>query len=245
LGNTKEWYASPNLKATGTVNPVVEQKLNEIQDSYLKIDKLLSEFNFGPVQAEIRGLQNSINELKAEMLRSNAINPVNHTDVLFIGLPSDRTINDIDAFTAMADAWNKLEQLVNEQKDQLANIEQQSAAADRKELLSLIKPFSGWQHSLPANAEALLSKYVKDMDWQNINIAGYLSFDPEEERIKNLEQCQADLHRFLDNRIENMAPEKQKLAYAHTRLQAVKIFDGMLMGLFSSINFATWENKRK
>jgi hypothetical protein len=244
LGNPNEWYASPNLKATGTSNPVVEQKLNGIQDAYLRIDKLFSEFNFNPVQAEIRGLQNSINELKSEMLRSNAINPVNHTDVLFIGLPSDRTINDIDEFSAMADAWNKMEKLVIEQKDKLANIEQ-SGQADRKELLLLIKPFSEWQQSLPTNTEVLLSKYVKDLDWQNIVITGYLSFDPDEGLIKNLKQCQADLHRFFGNRMENIASEKQKLAYAHTRLQAVKIFDGMLMGLFSSINFATWENQRE
>ena len=239
-GNTNEWYASPNLKATGTSNPVVEQKLNEIQDSYRKIETMLSEFNFAPVQSEIRSLQSSINELGSQIQASNAKDPVNHTDVIFIGLPSDRSISDIAGFQALSEAWIQLEQLLNEQHDKLSNAGQ----LGRSELLAAIKPFTQWQKSLPDNTETLLSKYAKDIDWQTITINSYLSFNPEEERLNNLEQCQADLHRFLDNRQENIAPEKQKLQYALTRLQAVKIFDGMLMGLFSSINYATWENRR-
>ena len=137
-----------------------------------------------------------------------------------------------------------MEKLVNSQHIRLDQLEESAEKVKRRELLELIKPFTRWEDDLPNQAESLLQDYANDFNWENISIRSFLAFDPNEERINNLEQSQADFHRFLENRQEHIEAEKQKINYALTRLQAVRIFDGMLMGFFSSLNFARWENIR-
>lgn len=245
LGNNNEWFAMPNVKADGTKDTDVEQTLSAIQGSYTKIEKLFSNFDFASIQPEIKNLQNSVNQLDQQLKTISTENPTHYSDIFFIGLPSDRAISEIANFRAIATAWNNLEQLVNDEQAKLDQLEQSGDKIGKRDLLNIIKPFLKWQEDLPGNAENLLHDYAKEINWQNVRINSYLPFNPDEERINNLSQVQQDLHRFLDNRKESIGMEKQKISYALTRLQAVRIFDGMLMGFFSSINFAHWENTRQ
>jgi len=50
---------------------------------------------------------------------------------------------------------------------------------------------------------------------------------------------------FLNSRIENIELEIQQITQIKSRLQAVKLFDGMLRSYFSSINWIEWENSRE
>ena len=243
-GNKNEWFATPNVKANGAPDEGIEQTLTEIQDSYSKIEDLFSTFDFASIQPEIRKLQSSVQQLNSQLRMISIQNPSHHSEIYFIGLPSDRAVSEIDDFKAIANAWNELDILVKQQEDKLHQLEQSGEKIRKRELLNIIKPFLQWQDDLPNSAESLLLQYAKDIKWQDVRINNFLSFNPEEERINNVMQVQEDLHRFLDNRIANIPFEKQKISYALTRLQAVRIFDGMLRGFFSSINFAHWENTR-
>lgn len=243
-GNNNEWFATPNVKADGVRDEGVEKTLNEIQGSYTKIENLFSSFNFAAIQPEIRQLQESVKKLDAQLHMISVQNPIHHSEIHFIGLPSDRAVSEINNFREISTAWDKLDQLVKQQLDKLHQLEKSGEKIKKRDLLDIIKPFLDWQNDLPSNAESLLLKYAKDINWVDTRINTFLSFNPEEERINNLIQVQEDLHKFLDNRKAYIPFEKQKIGYALTRLQAVRIFDGMLMGYFSSLNFVHWENTR-
>ncbi|WP_339736449.1 hypothetical protein [uncultured Sunxiuqinia sp.] len=243
-GNTNEWFATPNVKAAGNRDQVVEEKLHAIQDSYNKIESLLNNFEFTSIQPEIHNLRTIVGQLEDRVEYIVANEPTKHSDIFFIGLPSDQAVSDVGDFRTLATAWDELEQLVNDQHTRLDQLEESAEKVKRRDLLELIRPFTNWEDELPNQAESLLQDYAKDFNWENTSIRSFLAFDPKEERINNLEQSQTDFHRFLENRQENIEAEKQKINYALTRLQAVRIFDGMLMGFFSSLNFARWENTR-
>jgi hypothetical protein len=197
------------------------------------------------IQAEIHNLRTIVGQLEDRVEYIVANEPTKHSDIFFIGLPSDQAVSDVGDFRTLATAWDELEKLVNEQFVRLDQLEKSTDKTKRRDLLQLIKPFTNWENTLPSQAESLLQDYAKDFNWENTSIRSFLAFNPSGERINNLEQSQADFRRFLENRQENIELEKQKINYALTRLQAVRIFDGMLMGFFSSLNFARWENQRK
>ena len=245
LGSENQWFATENVKASGRKNPVLEEKLQAIQNSYQTIENLLSSFDFTSVQVEIRNLQSSMKELETQIQQFSKEDATNRTDVLFVGLPSDQAISDINDFRKISMDWNELELLANESQAKLVELTYSGDKIKKRELLSLIDPFIKWQETLPVNSESLLETYSSDVDWQNVQIQNFLSYNPQEERINNTEQVVTDFQTFLKSRTQNIPFEKQKINYALTRLHAVKIFDGMLMGLFSSVNFANWENTRK
>ncbi|MGQ7869728.1 hypothetical protein [Sunxiuqinia sp. sy24] len=244
-GNTNEWFATPNIRAAGAKEEQVEEKLQAIQTSYDKIEMLLNTFEFTSMMGEIQQLRSTVGQLEDRIEYLVANEPTKHSDIFFIGLPSDQAISDIDDFRTLSTAWNDLEELVKKQQIKLHTITKADDKLTRRNLLGLIKPFISWEEALPGNAEALLQYYANDFNWENTNIRTFLAFNPAEERINNIEQSLVDFQRFLDNRAENIEAEKQKIQYALTRLQAVRIFDGMLMGFFSSLNFARWQNTRK
>lgn len=243
-GNTNVWFASPNIRAAGTEDKQVKEYLLAIQDSYNKIESLLNTFEFTSMMSEIQQLRSTVGQLESRIEYLVANEPTKHSDIFFVGLPSDKAISDIDDFRSLANAWSDLEKLVQEHQAKLNNLTKADDKLTRRNLLSQIKPFTSWEEALPGNSESLLTVYAKDFNWENTSIRSFLAFNPAEERINNIEQSLADYQRFLSNRQENMEAEKQKIQYALTRLQAVRIFDGMLMGFFSSLNFARWENTR-
>lgn len=245
IGSENQWFATKNVKASGSKNAALEAKLQNIQNSYQTIENLLSSFDFTSVQVEIRSLQSSMKELETQIQQFSKEDASNRADVLFVGLPSDQAISDIDNFRRINIAWNELELLASESQAKLVELTYSGDKIKKKDLLSLINPFIKWQETLPVNSESLLETYASDVDWHNIKIQNFLSYNPQEERINNIEQVVTDFQTFLKSRTQNIPFEKQKINYALTRLNAVKIFDGMLMGLFSSVNFANWENTRK
>ncbi|MHA7110911.1 hypothetical protein ACRTDU_12345 [Sunxiuqinia elliptica] len=244
LGNTNEWFARHNVKASGTKDPVIEEKLDAIQDAYLSIESRFTAFDFASVQGEIKNLQNYMGELETRLKTIVAEDPTKHSDITFIGLPSDKTVGEIDDFKALAEDWNELEALLIQQQAKFDQLKQANSSIKKQELMGLIKPFIKWQKHLPITAEPLLQTYAQNLNWNKVNLLTYFSFNPEEDRINDVDQAQADFQNFLDERQSAINDEKQKINYALTRLQAVRIFDGMLKGYFSSINFAKWDNKR-
>ncbi|WP_321286658.1 hypothetical protein [uncultured Sunxiuqinia sp.] len=244
-GNENEWFATPNIKASGFKSNSIEDELKGIQSSFDKIEDLLTNFDFPSVQAEIRNLQSLMRELETQVRKIEAETPTNATDIYFKGTPSDEVIKDISSFKELAEDWNELETIIEEQADELNKLEQSGDKIKRRDLLSLIKPLIKWQESLPSNAESLLNTYTKDIDWTDVIVQSALSFDPEKDRINKLDLAMNDFKEFLSRRTQQIQVEKKKINYASTRLQAVKIFDGMLLGYFSSINFAKWENTRE
>ena len=61
------------------------------------------------------------------------------------------------------------------------------------------------------------------------------------ELASSFEQMKA----FLNQRIENIESEMHQITQTKNRLQAVKLFDGMLRSYISSINWVEWENNRE
>lgn len=245
LGNTNEWFARHNVKASGTKDPVIKEKLDAIQDAYLSIESRFTAFDFASVQTEIKNLQKHMGELETRLKTIVAEDPTKHSDITFIGLPSDKMVGEIDDFRALAENWNELEALLIQQQAKFDQLKQHNSALKKQELLGLIKPFIKWQKNLPTTAEPLIQTYTQNLDWNKVNLLAYFSFNPDEDRINHVDQAQADFQQFLNERQSAINEEKQKINYALTRLQAVRIFDGMLKGYFSSINFAQWKNIRK
>ncbi|MGQ8335714.1 hypothetical protein ACUNWD_04130 [Sunxiuqinia sp. A32] len=243
-GSDNVWFASPNIRAAGKKHPEIEQKLISIQDSYNKIESLLSSFDFNHLQAEIANLRRTIQSLQEKLESIREADPLFKCDISFIGLPSDQAVADVTDYRIMADAWEELPPLITEQSEHLHQLDESDKKIKRRDLLSIIKTFTEWQKELPLNAEALFNSYSQGLDWHEITIQSYLSFNPDEERINNLDKCIEDLHRYFDDRERNISKEQYMFNYTLTRMQAVKIFDGMLMGFFSTINFAKWENTR-
>ncbi|HAQ19213.1 MAG TPA: hypothetical protein DCR40_08275 [Prolixibacteraceae bacterium] len=98
---------------------------------------------------------------------------------------------------------------------------------------------------MPENSFNILPLYIPDLKPEDIQLPGNIHFAGEEKTISNYEQTLSDFNTFLDKRIEQVPIEIQKINSTHTRLQAVRLFDGMLRSYYSSINWAEWKNTRE
>ena len=244
-GESNVWFSSQNIQATGIKNDSVWVKLNHIQLICDSIDRSFHRLNFSTVQQSIRDLQNSVNLLKSTMDDEISKNPSYQTTVLFIGLPSDDPFRDISLLPILKNYWTTFEPFVNDLKQQLNTISTEQSQESQKKLVSIITNYNRWLSQLPENTFPVFSSYIPDFNIENILLPENLNTVAKEKAVNDYPQTKGEMSAFLDFRIQQIPVEIQSINSVQTRLQAVRLFDGMLRSYFSSITWAEWKDTRQ
>ncbi|MBV5313008.1 MAG: hypothetical protein JZU47_06910 [Prolixibacteraceae bacterium] len=244
-GTSDEWFSTRNVKASGVKNEQVQEKLNAVQAKCDSIESSIYKLKFPAVQQSIKSLQTDVSEVKLAIEEVKKSNTAYLTKIVFIGLPTDNTINNLSTFAMIKTNWGSLETLVQSLKELAGKLPAQATKESKDELVKLIGNYVDWQYKLPENTFKILSQYIPDFNPGDIQIPGNIHFIAEEKTITNYSKTFSDFNAFLDKRIELIPMEIQKINATQTKLQAVRLFDGMLRSYFSSIGWAEWKNTRE
>lgn len=243
-GETDVWFESENIQATGISNELVKGKLEETQMICDSIERSFLRLNFSAVQQSVRDLQNSVKVLKSTIDEVKSGNPSYKIAIVFKGLPSDEPFKDITAFSDIKPEWDSLETFVNNLKQQLATLPAQSTPQNNDKLIRIITGYVNWQNSLHEDTFKEFSRYIPDLVSEIILLPENIRKVAEVKSVANYAQTISDLNAFLDQRILQIPDEILKINATNTRLQTVRLFDGMLRSYFSSINWAEWKSTR-
>jgi hypothetical protein len=146
---------------------------------------------------------------------------------------------------AIKTSWTTLEPLIQEIKQQTSELPEKETKEGKEQLVNLLEKYIDWQYKLPETTFQILPLYIPDLKPEDIQLPGNLQFIAEEKTVSNYEQTLGNYKAFLDKRLEVAAAETQKIGTTQTRLQAVRLFDGMLRSYFSSIIWAEWKDTRQ
>jgi hypothetical protein len=185
-----------------------------------------------------------MNSLNSTIEEVKSANPSYKTKITFIGLPSDRPYADIETFSNIKTSWATQETLINDLKQQLGNLPEQATSESKDELVTLIGKYADWQFQLPQNTFNVLPKYLPELKQDNLKMPENIEYMAKEKTVTNYAQTLKDFSTFLDRRIEQVPVEIQNINSVYTRLQAIRLFDGMLRSYFSSIAWAEWKSTR-
>jgi hypothetical protein len=244
-GSSDVWFSSQNVQAGGMKNDKIQEKLNLVQAQFDSIENNFFKLKFTAVQQSIRSLQAAVNDVKATIDEVKTGNASYKINVIFIGLPSDKPFNDINTLATIKTEWATLDLLLEDLKLQTGKLSTQPTSENKDELVRLIEKLNDWQFHLPENTFKILSRYIPEMSADSMQIPGNIHFIGEEKKIVDYPQTFSSFNAFLDQRIGQLPDENQKITTTQSRLQAVRLFDGMLRSYFSSINWAEWKNTRE
>lgn len=244
-GTSDEWFSTRNVKANGVKNEQVQEKLVAVQAKCDSIESNIYKLKFPAVQQLIKSLQSDVNEVKLAIEEVKKNNPAYQTKIVFVGLPTDNTFSNLSTFALIKTNWGSLETMVQSLKEQAGKLPEQATKESKDELVKLIGNYVDWQYKLPENTFKILPQYIPDFNPADIQIPGNIHFIAEEKTISNYPKTFSDFNAFLDKRIELIPTEIQKINATQTKLQAVRLFDGMLRSYFSSIGWAEWKNTRE
>jgi hypothetical protein len=244
-GESDVWFTSQHIQAKGIKNEQVSEKLKAVQSVCDSIETNFYRLNYAAVQQSIRLLQNSVNALKSSLDEVTAANPSYLTKITFIGLPSDNPFKDMSSFSVLQTSWTAQQALINEKKLQLGLLPAEATKQSSDELLKLISDYADWQDGLPENCFQLLGRYILGFNEESVRIPETLSSVSKEKSVAQYAQSKAELNAFLDQRITLVPVEIHQIGSTQARLQAVRLFDGMLRSYLSSLYWAQWKDTRE
>lgn len=244
-GTSDVWFQSQNIKADGVKDNSVHEKLVTVQSFCDSIEKDLTYLKFATAQQRIRNLQASVADLKAAIDTIKRSNPSYQVKITFSGLPSDKPFKGIAMLSNVKINWATLETLLNEQKQTLDKLTQQSSDNDKKELSGLIQNYADWQAKLPENTFSTLSMYIPDMKTDSIAVSEKFQTFAKSPMDADFQPILNEYKLFIDHRLSKYPTEVQNISTINNRIQAVRLFDGMLRSYFNSITWAEWENTRQ
>ena len=244
-GSSDIWFQSRNIKVSGVKDDSIQNKLINVQAACDSIEKNLSLLKFSVVQQNIRSLQASVNELKSAIDVVKERNSTYKIKVTFSGLPSDRPVNDIASFAAVKNSWSGVEAFLSEEKQALEKLPAESTSDNTKELARIISSYTDWQAKLPENSIGLINKYIPDIHTDSIAAPEKIQGFTKTANDGDYAQTLKDFNGFLDNRIKQAPVEIQKITSSSSKIQAFRLFDGMLRSYFNSISWAEWINTRE
>lgn len=239
-GATDTWFVSKNIHASGMRNDLVKNKLETLQSNFDTIESKLLKLDYSGVQPEIRMLQQSVNSLNEALTEIKESNFAYNVGINFVGLPSDRSIMHLNALNNIHEKWESVYDVVSGQLQLIENKEN----LNNEELLFACRKYLDWQYSLPENWLLIFATYLPQINTEQIILPSAIESVLRDKEQINENTCQL-LQSFLKLRLENISIEKQQIAHLRTKIQAVKLFDGMLRSYISSINWANWENTRE
>jgi len=244
-GTSDVWFSSNNIQANGMKNDQILEKLTVIQSEFDSIENFLIKMKFSAVQHSVKTLQTAVNEVKTTIDNIKLTAPSYQSHIVFIGLPSDNPYRDLGILSEIKTNWATAETLFPDLKVQLGQLQAEPAKESKDKLIGIIAKCVDWQYKLPENTFIILARFMPDLNVETIKIPGNIHFIAEEKTITNYSQTLNDFNLFLDQRIEQIPLELQKISSTQSRLQAVRLFDGMLRSYFSSVNWAEWKNTRE
>ncbi len=244
-GSSDVWFSDHHVQASGMKNDQVLEQLALVQAGYDTIENNFNKLKFSAVQSSIKNLQAAITSLKASIDQVKAATPTYQSKIVFIGLPSDNAFKNLSTLLAIKTSWTALEPLVQEIQQQAGTLPENETKEGKELLVKLIEKYADWQYKLPENTFQILPLYIPDLNPEDIQLPGNLHFIAEEKSVSNYGQTVKDYKAFIDKRLEVAAAETQKIGTTQTRLQAVRLFDGMLRSYFSSIIWAEWKDTRQ
>jgi len=244
-GASDDWFLSQNIKVSGIKNELVQEKLIMVQSACDSIEKDLSQLKFSAVQQAIRNLQATTNDLKTTIDELKANNPSYQIKILFTGLPSDHPYSDISLLSSIKTSWSTLEPFLNEQKMQLGKLPEQPTKESKDELIKLIGNYDDWQAKLPDKTFEHLLLYIPALNVDSIRIPKNFELIAKEKAVTDYSLTLNEFNSFIDQRIRKVTTETQEINSASTRIQAIRLFDGMLRSFFASINWAEWISTRQ
>lgn len=244
-GSSDVWFSEHHVQASGMKNDQVLEQLSLVQAGYDSIESNFNNLKFSAAQQSIRNLQAAIASLKSTIDQVKASTPTYQSKIVFIGLPSDNAFKNLSTLLAIKTSWSALEPLVQEIQTQAGTLPEKETKEGKELLVKLIEKYVDWQYKLPENTFQILPLYIPDLKPEDIQLPGNLQFIAEEKSVSNYEQTLNDYKTFLNKRLEVAATETQKIGTTQTRLQAVRLFDGMLRSYFSSIVWAEWKDMRQ
>lgn len=244
-GTSDVWFSTHDLRANGIKNDRVQEKLVAVQSACDTIENYLNKVSFSKVQQAIRNFQEAVNEVKTTIDEVKANNPTYQTKIVFVGLPSDNTFNILGSFSQIKTNWETLETLVLNLKQQLAALPAKPTKESEAELVKLISSYLDWQNKLPANSFLIIPQYIPELKTNDIQMPVNIQSVADAKKVTDYEQILRDFSAFLDKRTEQAPNEIQHINSTQTRLQAVRLFDGMLRSYVSSITWAEWQNTRQ
>ena len=244
-GSSDVWFSDHHVRASGMKNDQVLEHLALVQAGYDTIENNFNKLKFSAVQSSIKNLQAAIANLKASIDQVKAATLTYQSKIEFIGLPSDNAFKNLSTLLAIKTSWTDLEPLVQEIQQQAGTLPENESKEGKELLVKLIAKYADWQQKLPENTFLILPLYIPDLNPEEIQLPGNLHFIAKEKSLSNYEQALSNYKTFINKRLEVAAAETQKIGTTQTRLQAVRLFDGMLRSYFSSIIWAEWKDTRQ
>jgi hypothetical protein len=244
-GSSDVWYSSTNISATGLKNDALKEKLDLVQNACDSIENKIIMLKFSSLQQAIKNLQTAVNEAKTCIDGIKSTNPSYQTSIVFIGLPSDKPYKNINDLSTIKGSWIDFQSIVEDSKIQLEKLPEKPTTESKDLLIGLIGKCVDWQYHLPENTFDIIPMYIPELSKELIQIPGNIHFIAEEKTVTNYPQTLADFKAFLERRSFALPSEIQKISSTQSKLQAVRLFDGMLRSYFSSINWAEWKNTRE
>ena len=241
-GSTDTWFVSKNIHVSGTKEVRVSEMLKKIQNNFDTIESNLIHFNYAQVQRDIRNLQASVNSLNEYLQETKANNPAFKIEIHFVGLPSDQPISDLGVLEILQGQWAQLNTFIHQQA---AIINSSSPNNNNLRLKSSIQKYLDWQYSLPDNWLIVMGLYLPNVNTDQILVPSALQALTEANQPLTDSPSIELMKTFINQRVAEIENETQQIAQTKSRLQAVKLFDGMLRSYISSINWAAWENNRE
>lgn len=243
-GASDVWFKTRNVEASGIKNPAVQEKLFSVQALCDSIEQKFYRLDFPAVQQNLRMLQEKVNQLKATIDEAKAQNPSYRSKILFIGLPSDEPYKSLGVISAVKESWTSSEAFLNGLKQRLSQLPDKKTGEAQEKLIKIIGEYIDWQNRLPTNTFRVLPRFMPELNIDSIRVPANLHFSAKENSVADYDQALKEFSVFIDQRIQRVPGEVEKINSVYGRLQAISLFDPMLRSYFSSIVWAQWQSTR-
>jgi hypothetical protein len=244
------WFSSANIVATGQPDDDLRFRLQNVQTLYDSVSQQLLDKKWDLARQGLASMKATLGNIKGRLDQLKRDKPGYACEIKFLGLPSDKAMQRLQALQKMTEQWKAMNLIASENAQKINQLLLNKQTSFSNNILkSVFKNYLDWGSGIPGPNDlfgAVPAKLQGLVIPSNI-LDWYTNAQEDASILKNQAQTiqqLSKLREFYLGRLKSFNEENRAIHDEINANQPAKEIDGQAQAMLSGTGFASWQPKR-
>lgn len=244
------WFSSANIVATGQPDDDLRFRLQNVQVLYDSVSQQLLDKKWTLARQGLDSLKATLGNIKTRLDQLKREKPGYACEITFMGLPSDKVMQRIQALQKMTEQWKAMNLIAsgNAQKINQLLLNKQMVFSNNI-LKSVVKNYLDWGSGIPGPNDLFgaVPAHLQGLVIPSNILDWYTNAQEDASILKNQAQTIQQLSKLREFYLSRLKAFNQENQAIHDEIKAhesARELDAQAKAALSGTGFASWQPKR-
>lgn len=246
---TGSWFSSANIVATGTPDDDLRFRFQNVQSLYDSVSQHLLNKKWDLARQGLESMRSTLGIIKNRLNQLKREKPGYACEITFMGLPSDKAMQRLQALQKMADQWKSMNLIASENAQKINQMLLSKQTVFTNNILkSVVKNYVDWGSGIPGQNDLFgaVPTHLQGLVIPSNVLDWYTNAQEDASILKNQVLAIQQMSKLREFYLARLKASNEENRAVHDEIKAnqpTNDMDAQAKGMLSGTGFASWKPK--